>query len=390
MHAKLLADLDALEPAMRARRRDLHEHPELGFQETRTSGIVAEELRSLGLRVRTGVGKTGVVGVLEGAHPGPTLLLRFDMDALPIQEATGAPYASRNAGVMHACGHDGHVAIGLALARAFAARRGELHGTLKFAFQPAEELMNGASRMVEDGVLREPAPDLGLGLHLWNYQPVGWVGAAPGPVMAAADRFSAAIRGPGGHGATPALTRDPIVAAAHAITALQTITSRNVDALDSAVVTVGAIHGGEAFNVIPQEVRLLGTVRTFRPDTRERVLARVREVLEGTAQTLGCEAVVEIEHGCPAVVNDPALAARVRAIAAHVQGVREVGAEERTMGSEDMSLLMEPRGCFVFVGSNPGQLPRSHHHPRFDLDERALLIGAKVLALAAAEHVLPA
>src|SRR5512135_1339448 len=228
-----VAEARALFPYLQAMRRDFHQHPELGFREVRTGGIVARELESLGLEVTKGVGKTGVVAMLEGARPGPTVLLRFDMDALPIDEQTGADYASQTAGVMHACGHDGHTAIGLAVARLLHAHRSELSGSVKLCFQPSEEGFNdeaygGNEMMIRDGVLEGPHVDQTLALHLWNEQPLGWIGVGAGPVMAGAELFTVKLTGRGGHGAAPHLTIDPIVAAAHIVTALQTVTSRNV------------------------------------------------------------------------------------------------------------------------------------------------------------------
>nr|HMN58730.1 amidohydrolase [Anaerolinea sp.] len=239
-------------------RRDLHIHPEMGFQEFRTAGIVAKELGRLGLEVHTGVAKTGVVGMLEGDLPGPVILARFDMDALPIHEDTGAEYASQTAGIMHACGHDGHVAAGLTVARMLAARRSALRGSVKFVFQPAEEGLGGAEEMIRSGVLRDPPVDVTLSMHLWNDRPVGWLGITSGPLMAGADIFQIEITGKGGHGALPHQTIDPVAAGAVMVTALQTIVSRNLSPLESAVITVARLRAGEAFNVIPQTAELAG------------------------------------------------------------------------------------------------------------------------------------
>ncbi|HMV98214.1 MAG TPA: amidohydrolase, partial [Anaerolineales bacterium] len=254
-------------------RRDFHLHPELGFREIRTSGIVAKELEALGLEVTKGVGKTGVVGLLEGAKPGPTLLLRFDMDALPIHEETGAEYASQNAGVMHACGHDGHTAIGLTVAKLLNQHKDKLAGTVKFCFQPSEEGNNGeevggAEMMMRDGVLDGPKVDMTLSLHLWNEKPLGWVNVAKGPVMAGAEEFKIKVIGKGGHGAIPDLAVDPVVCAAQIVSASQSIVSRNVGPLETAVISFTVINGGTAFNVIPQEVMMQGTIRTFDPQVR--------------------------------------------------------------------------------------------------------------------------
>jgi len=240
-----ISEAQGLFDYLRTMRRDFHRFPELGFNEYRTAGVVARELNALGLEVSTGIGKTGVVALLEGAHPGPVVLARVDMDALPIQEETAAEYASQNPGVMHACGHDGHTAIGLCVARMLEAHRDELAGTVKFVFQPAEEGLGGAQAMLADGVLENPRPDYALALHLWNEQPFGWLGVTPGLAMAASDRFQITITGRGGHGASPHLTVDPVLAGAQVITALQSIVARNVNPLKSAVVTVTCLTGGK-------------------------------------------------------------------------------------------------------------------------------------------------
>ncbi len=276
-----LQEAEALFPYLQSMRRDFHVHPELGFREIRTGGIVARELETLGLEVTKGVGKTGVVAMLEGSKPGPTVLLRFDMDALPIIEETGAEYASQNAGVMHACGHDGHTAIGLTVAKLLHNHRSELAGSVKFCFQPSEEGFNDEARggnemMIQDGVLENPHVDRTLALHLWNDQPLGWIGVAGGAVMAGAELFTVKLEGIGGHGASPHLTVDPVVAAADIISALQSVVSRNVAPLQSAVISVTTVHSGTAFNVIPQTAELTGTIRTFDLDVRKKLLERFR------------------------------------------------------------------------------------------------------------------
>lgn len=377
--------------ALVAWRRDFHRHPELAYQEERTAGIVAAHLERLGYRVRTGVGKTGVVGVLEGSRPGPVVMVRFDMDALPIQEETGAEYASTIPGRMHACGHDGHVAMGMGLAELFAGWRDRMAGTLKVIFQPAEEGGNGAEAMIRDGVLEDPRPDVFLAAHLWNDRPVGSVDVTPGPVMAAAEKWTCVVRGQGGHGALPHQTVDPIVTAAHAVVALQTIVSRNVSPLETAVVTVGAIHGGDAFNVIPAQVELTGTIRTYEPSARETAVRRLREILRGVAATFGASAEVEVVPLTPAVINDYQVTSAVRRAAEAVLGPERVTSGERTMGSEDAAFFMrEVPGCYFFVGAaNPARgLAAPHHNPRFDFDEEAMVIGLAILAQAAAFYLL--
>ncbi len=369
-------------PYTQTLRRDFHMHPELGFQEVRTAGIVAKELRSLGLEVTTGIAETGVVALVEGEHPGPVLLVRFDMDALPIEEATGAEYASQNPGTMHACGHDGHTAIGLTVARMLTARRGEIHGTVKLVFQPAEEGEGGAERMVAEGVLENPRPDHTLALHLWNEKPLGWLGVTTGPAMAAAETFNISLTGKGGHGAAPHAAIDPLYAAAQIVTALQSIVSRNVPPMETAVVSVTAIRSGTTFNVIPQTAELQGTIRTFNPEIREIVLNRFREITEGIAASLNCTAEIQIESITPAVINDPQVAARVRDVARQLFPDAEIDTNQRTMGSEDMAFMMENiPGCYFFIGSaNPEKgLDAAHHHPRFDFDEAALRTGAALM-----------
>ncbi len=385
------AAAQALESELIARRRDFHRHPELGFQEYRTAEIVANELNALGLEVQTGIGLTGVVGLLEGDRPGPTLLMRFDMDALPIHEANATDYISQTDGVMHACGHDGHTSIGLAVAKMLAPFRSEIGGTLKFVFQPAEEGLGGAAAMVKDGVMHDPAPERSLSLHIWNDKPLGWVGATDGPCMAASERFTITLQGKGGHGASPFLTKDPVNAAAQIVTALNSIVARNVNALDAAVVSVTAVKGGEAFNVIPDSAELRGTIRTFRPEVRELVLRRVHDIADGIARAMDCIPTIEMKSITPAVVNDPTMAASVRAAASRLPGVAQVVDDERTMGSEDMALMMNTvPGCYFFVGSNdPSRdLDYPHHHPRFDFDEQVLVQAAALMASAAAEYVL--
>ncbi len=373
---------------IQALRRDFHRHPELGFQEVRTAGIVASELHKLSLEVTTGVAETGVVALLEGTRPGPVILLRFDMDALPIHEETGAEYASQNSGVMHACGHDGHTAVGLSVARLLHAHRHELSGSVKFVFQPAEEGLGGAKRMVEEGVLEAPKPDYALALHVWNEMPVGWLGISPGAIMSASETFTVRLVGKGGHGALPHRAVDPVLAAAQIVTALQSIPARNVSPLESAVISVTSIHGGEAFNVIPPEVEMRGTIRTFDAAVRQLVLERFDQVVNGVSSALGCQAMIELKSITPAVTNDSQLAWRVQQLAEQVWPECQVEASFQTMGSEDMAYLMEGHpACYFFVGSANSErgLDAPHHHPRFDIDERALPRASALIAAAATD-----
>lgn len=381
----ILDEAKKLFPYTQQLRRDFHRYPELGFQEIRTAGVVAKELNNFGLEVSTGVAETGVIALLEGIQEGPTVLLRFDMDALPIDEESGADYASQHPGVMHACGHDGHTAIGLAVARVLCAHQLELAGTVKFIFQPAEEGLGGAQRMLAQGVLEAPKPDIALALHLWNEKPVGWLGLTPGPVMAASDTFHVKITGKGGHGAIPHRTIDPIVAGAQIVTGLQSITARNVNPLKSAVISVTAIKSGNAFNVIPSELEIKGTIRTFEAQVRELIHDRFRRIVNGVAQTYDCSVEMELNKITPAVINDKEVVRRVKDTAAGIFSGHEVDEDYRTMGSEDMAFLMQDiPGGYFFVGSanRDKGLDAGHHNPRFDFDETAMPNAVALLAAA--------
>jgi len=364
-------------PALVATRRDLHEHPEVGFEERRTSGIVAERLRGLGYEVRPGVGQTGVVGLRSGA--GRCVLVRADMDALPVEEANEIPYRSRVPGKMHACGHDGHVAIGLEVARRLHAAA--LPGAVKFAFQPAEEIAGGAKAMIADGVLETPRVDAAVGIHLWNDLPVGTVGVMPGPVMASVDEFEITIVGRGGHAAAPQQTVDPVLVAAHVITALQTLVSRRRNPFEEGVVSVTAVNAGHAFNVIPGRAELRGTVRTFGGKFYEEAPALVDTTVKNVAAAFGASAEVRYTHLCKPTVNDARVTRVVADAAAEVVGRDNVVSGVRTMGGEDMSFfLARVPGCFAFVGSAPrGGKTSPHHSPTFDIDEESLVIGAELL-----------
>ena len=384
------AEAEALREQLVAWRRDFHIHPELGFQEHRSARIIADRLRELGYQVQTGVATTGVVGLLEGQERGPVVMLRFDMDALPITEENETAYVSQYPGVMHACGHDAHMAIGLGVATLVAQRRDDIVGTLKLVFQPGEEGMDGAKVMVNEGVLENPRPDVFLATHVWNEKPVGTVDVSPGPIMAAAEKWTCTVRGEGGHGALPHQTVDPIIAVAQIVTALQTVVSRNVSPLDTAVVTVGTVHGGDAFNVIPNRVELSGTIRTYDPETRRMVLRRVREVIEGVAVACGAVAELEVVPLTPAVINDAGIAEVVRAAAEAVVGPENVSSGERTMGSEDAAFFIQQvPGCYFFLGSANAErgLNAPHHNPRFDFDEDALPLGVAILMQALAHYL---
>jgi amidohydrolase len=372
-------------------RRDLHRHPELAHQEHRTAGIVAERLNALGLdSVRTRVGKTGVVGTLIGGRPGRRVMLRADMDALPLTEADrGQPYRSTRDGIHHACGHDGHTAILLTVAEVLSTRRQELPGIVSFVFQPAEERVGGALGMIMDGAL-EPRPDACFGLHLWNEVDVGQMDARPGPVYASADAFVLTLRGLGGHAAMPHQTSDPILASAELIVALQTLVSRESPPIEPAVLTIGSIHGGTAPNIIPTLVELQGTLRVFDPALRAHLLGRLREVVAGVASTFRVDAEVHMTDCCPATINNPEMTTLVQAVGERILGAPNVLSSTRTMGAEDMSVFLnEIAGCFFFVGSANAErgLNTPHHSPTFDFDERALEIGVRMLTSVALEYL---
>lgn len=383
-------EAESLFDEMVARRRDLHQYPEMGFEEIRTSGIVAEQLNQLGFEVQRGIGQTGVVGLLEGPLDGPTVMLRFDMDGLPIIEESGEPYASKNVGVMHACGHDGHTSMGLALAKIMAKYREQMHGRIKFVFQPAEEGLGGAFAMIADGVLENPRPDVTFAMHIWTPEDVGNVRVVEGPCMASSSVFTITIQGYGGHGAAPHLANDPIVAAAHIVTALQSIVSRNINPQESVVVSIGEFRAGATFNVIPDKATLKGTVRSYNNELHRLIYRRILEMATRMAEAFGCKASMETIAIVQAVVNAPEPTAVVRAAAEKIVGAERI-MERRTMASEDMGFFLdEIPGCYFFIGGRNEEKGYiyPHHHPRFDFDERAMIDGVAIMGEAAAHYVL--
>ncbi len=385
------AQAESLREELIAQRRDFHRYPELAFEEVRTAGIVANQLTQLGLEVQSGVGKTGVVGLLEGAHDGPTVLLRADMDALPIVEENEVEFASQTAGKMHACGHDGHTAIALGVARLLAPLRERMAGRVKFVFQPAEEIGKGAMAMIADGALANPRPDVTVGLHLWNSLPTGVVGIADGAVMSGASIFRLKVVGKGGHGAAPHLTIDPVVCASQIVLAFQTIISRSLDPLDHAVISVTYLRAGEAYNVIPQHAELRGTVRCFSLETQELLVRRMHETAEHIARGMGCMAELEIEHQTKPVINHASVGARLREVFQPIVGASGIDTSVRTMGSEDVSEFMSDiPGVYFFVGARDQTADAyyGHHHPRFSIDEAALPLGVALLSSAVASYVL--
>lgn len=374
--------LREMEPQMIAWRRHFHQYPELSFQEEKTPAMIADLLRQMGMdEVRTGVGGRGVVAELRGGKSGPTVAVRADFDALPIQDQKEVPYKSKVPGVMHACGHDAHTSELLGLAAVLAKHREEIPGTIRFIFQHAEEeLPGGAVAMVADGAVDGVSAIFGV--HLWSMFPYGTVGIAAGPVMANADDFVIEVKGKGGHGAVPQETVDSIVIGSQIVTSLQTIASRNINPLDSVVVTVGTFHAGDNFNVIADSCRMTGTVRSFSPEVRDRAEQRLIEIAQGVAAMMGGKAEVTYTRGYPAVINTVKEAEYVRQAAVQILGDSQVKTMEPLMGGEDFSYyLQKVPGAYLFVGAGNPELGAvyPHHHPRFDIDERAMLIAAEVL-----------
>lgn len=391
MSFNFLSEAESLFKYSQQMRRDLHRNPELGFKEYRTAGIVVNELKALDIDVVAGIAETGVLATIDSGKPGKVCMLRFDMDALPIIEETGAEYASKNLGVMHACGHDAHVAIGLTTARIMAAHRDQFSGKIKIVFQPAEEGLGGAAKMISEDILDHLQADYALGIHVWNEMPMGWMGISAGPVMAASETFSIIVRGKGGHGALPSAAIDPILASAAIITALQSIVARNVHPLKTAVISVTAVHGGQAFNVIPQEVELKGTIRTFEPNVRELVLTRFRQVAKGVANSMGCEVEIELQSLTPALVNDNSVTHIVFSRAKELWPSAIIESQYATMGSEDMAFFLQKiPGCFIFIGSSNHLLglEAPHHHPKFDIDENVMPRAVGLISTAAIDLLM--
>jgi len=386
----LVPEAVALEPQMRDWRHHLHAHPETAFEERATSAYVAERLRSFGLEVHTGLAKTGVVGVLRSGSSEHAIGLRADLDALHIQEASGVAYASRHAGRMHACGHDGHTAMLLGAAQSLAQRRA-FDGTVYFVFQPAEENEGGGRVMVEEGLFDRFPMESVYGLHNWPLRPFGTFATRVGPLMGAFDIFEVAATGKGGHAAMPNLTRDPMPFAAGLINALQTIVARNLDPQDAGVVSVTQVHGGDTWNVIPEQVVVRGTVRSFKPGVQDTIERRIREIAAGVAATFGVEATVRYERRYPATVNtDTETGYAVRAARA-VVGDEHVDTDPvPNMGSEDFAFMLQAkRGCYVWMGTRTGEATVNVHNPRYDFNDAALVVGASYW-VTLAEQLLPA
>ncbi len=390
---QLKTEIDERVPDLVAMRRDLHEHPETAFEEVRTSGIVAQRLRSLGLEVQTGIAKTGVIGLLQGGAAGPdakTLAIRADIDALPIHELTEVEYHSQVDGKMHACGHDGHTSIALTVADILSRRRDELKGNIKFIFQPAEEAIGGADPMIKQGAMQ--GVDNIIGLHLISDHPMGRVGVRAGGVFASADKLKLVVHGKGGHAASPNTAVDPIAISAYVITALQTLISRETSPFSPSVVTIATINAGTASNIIPEFVEMTGTIRSFTEEQREYLMRRIQELANGVAVAMGGSCEVEVFDGCPPCVNDTGMTELVYQAAAATVGEQAVdtGEEIMTTGADDMSYFLNTvPGCYFIVGAQNAAKGAKypHHHPRFNIDEDALPIAVEVLTRAALDYL---
>ena len=391
--AELRESAEEIAPGVIADRRYFHQHPELGFHEENTARRVIERLRALNLdELHTGIATTGVVGVLHGGKgPGRTVLLRADMDALPITELNDVPYKSENPGAMHACGHDAHTAMLLGAARVLAGRREEFAGTIKFLFQPSEEAnAGGAAPMIEAGVMENPHVDAAFGIHVGSNIPAGKVAVLGGPVNAAADSAIVTIRGLGGHAARPQMAIDPIVIGAHCIVALQTLVSREVNPLSPAVITVGTLHAGTVSNVIPEDAHFEATIRTFDEKTRALLAERIPQVVRGICETFRATADVQYELGYPPLVNNAEMAALVKSVALEVVGPERVQDSEPGMGAEDMSYFLNAvPGAFYRLGVRNEATGKTygHHHPRFDIEEDALATGVAMHAAVALRYL---
>ncbi|MDJ0648713.1 MAG: M20 family metallopeptidase [Xenococcaceae cyanobacterium MO_188.B19] len=376
------ASILALQNQLVEWRRSIHQKPELGFEEIITADFISRKLQEWQIPHQTQIAKTGIVATIEGKRPGKVLAIRADMDALPIQEANQVPYRSLHDGKMHACGHDGHVAIALGTAYYLSQHREVISGTVKIIFQPAEEGPGGAKPMIEAGVLKNPDVDAIIGLHIWNNLPLGTIGVRSGALMAAVECFRCTILGKGGHGAMPDQTIDSIVVASQIVNALQTIVARNVNPLDCAVVTVGTLHGGTALNVIADSTTMSGTVRYFNPQLEQFIGERIEAIIAGVCQSHGATYDLDYWQLYPPTINHPEIAKLVGTIATEVvETPLGVVPECQTMGGEDMSFfLQQVPGCYFFLGSaNPDRdLAYPHHHPRFDFDESVLSMGVEI------------
>jgi amidohydrolase len=372
-----------VEPEVVELRRDFHRFPETGFEEERTAGVIIDNLKKMGVEVKKGIAKTGVIGLIKGKKEKPVIALRADMDALTITEQNQIPYASKEEGKMHACGHDAHVAILLGVARVLSQIKDHLPGQVKLIFQPAEEGPGGAWPMIEEGALKEPDVDVILGLHVWMELPVGTIGVKAGPAFAAVDEFDLTLTGKSSHGARPQDGIDTIIVAANLINALQSIVSRNIDPIDSAVITIGKIEGGYRRNIIVDRVRLEGTCRSLTPEVRDRLEKRLKEVIKGVCSSYGCEYELDYRREYPPLINDGRITDRVKRVAEDILGKEKViEIEKPTLGGEDFAFFLQKvPGSFFLVGARNEEkgITAPHHNPYFNIDEDCLAIGVEVL-----------
>lgn len=390
MNLKTLQLAKELENEIISWRRDFHMHPELAYEEKRTSSIVANLLKEWGYDVKLGKGGVGVIATMKGSGSS-AIALRADMDALPIEEVEGREYRSRIPGKMHACGHDAHTAMLLGAAKIISTLKENLVSTVRLIFQPAEEGGNGAVKMIEEGALDNPKVDAIYGIHVWSDLPSGKIGLREGSILASTGDLTIRVKGKGGHGAHPDQTIDPVVASSAIILSLQTIVSRNVDPLDSAVVTIGSIQGGSAFNVIPETVVMKGTYRTMRRETRELVKSRIKEIAEKVASAFGASAEVELRDVTPPTVNNPRAIEIARKVAIALFGEDSIAVPKPSMGGEDFSYYLEKvPGAFILLGTgNPEKGTNApHHSPSFDVDEDVLYMGSALLSTLAINHHL--
>ncbi len=384
--AAIRAITDRIEAGLIEIRRDIHAHPELGFEEVRTAGVVAGELSRLGIPHETGVGRTGVVGIIEGGRPGPVLAIRADMDALPILEKTGLPFASTIEGKMHACGHDIHTTTLLGVAAVLKEVAPQLAGTVKLVFQPAEEGLGGMQAMIDDGVMDGPKVDMALGFHNHPDMPAGTFGFVRGPTLAASDRFDIVVKGKSGHAAYPHTTVDPLVAAAYLVTQLQTVVTREVNAMHPAVVTVGAIQGGTTYNIIPDSCLIKGTVRTLHARARDTAEAAIKRLAEGMLGSMRVTCEVSYRRGVPPLVNhDRVLDPTVAAVRAQF-GDEAITQGEANLGGEDFALMADlVPGFQLRIGSSQAGRRDRLHNSAYQPDEAAIGYGVQALSRAALE-----
>ena len=385
----IVEKLKQLQPDMAKWRHDIHAHPELGYEEHRTGEVVAKKLESFGLPVHRGLGRTGVVGTLSSGSGKRSIGLRADMDALPIHEKNGFDYRSQNEGKMHACGHDGHTTMLLGAAKCLADTK-NFDGTVHFIFQPAEEGGGGGKAMIDDGLFEKFPVESVYGMHNWPGMPVGQFGLRPGPMMASSDEFEITVTGHGAHAALPYTGIDPIVTGAALVQALQTIVSRNINAVDAAVVTVTQFHGGDAWNVIPPDAVLRGTARAFRPEIQDLIESSMRRICDGIAAAHGAKVHVHYKRNYPPTINAPRETEISAQVLEQMVGAANVKRDlEPTMGAEDFAYMLQAKpGCYIFVGNGPGEGGCMLHNPRYDFNDQVLPIGASYW-VRLVEHLLP-